>query len=353
VPLAIAAASAVTLGIVGSGLHGWKVLLSIGVLTADLLSVALTFNPTTSPDVFDREPASVAFLRRDPSLYRTASFIADDRLPPQVAQSQLAISWAIAYGIEDINGFNSLQPRRYTDVLFGPEVGDVSYGFLRDERLLEPTHQLLSMLNVKYALVQPQSVQWNPLMQQALSSDQDVEPDEAQRWRRVYQDNDVTIYRNPTPYPRAYFVFNVSVVNEPQTVLSIIKQPGFVPLEQAVVEGGLSDRQVVNLSRQGRAVVEVERVSPNELRLHVESDAERFLVLSEMWFPGWTADIDGRDLPIHRTNYLLRGMVVPTGTYTITMKYQPASAFVGLAITMTTIGSISIAFVVNSRKRAR
>jgi uncharacterized membrane protein YfhO len=176
-----------------------------------------------------------------------------------------------------------------------------------------------------------------------------ADPAEPRRWRRVYLDDDVAIYRNPTPYPRAYFVSNVSVVRNPQTVLNVIKQPGFVPLQQAVVEGGISDQQVVRLSRGGPATVDVERVSPNELRLHVKTEAERFLVLSEMWFPGWYAQINGQDLPIHRTNYLLRGLAVPAGTYTITMQYRPTSALVGLAITLTTLVCISLAFAMRHR----
>ncbi len=166
---------------------GQRALLALVAL--DLALFAANFNPTTAPAEFTAVPASVAFLQRDPSLFRTASFISTNSLAPSTARSQQALSWGLADSLSSINGFNSLQPRRYTDLLFGPAVGDVSYGFLGDGRLLQPDYPLLSLLDVKYALVQPQS---------------DVTP--GPTWTRVFADDQVAIYRNTRPFGRAFFV---------------------------------------------------------------------------------------------------------------------------------------------------
>jgi hypothetical protein len=303
----------------------------IAVVAIDLLGFATTFNPTTTPTSFAQVPESVAFLRNDPSLFRTASFITDDRLPPAIAQDQLAISWAIPYGIEDINGFNSLQPRRYTDMLFGPQIEDVSYGFLADPALLQPDNHLLSMLNVKYALVQkPTWIRLTPPYEdQRLNVEQETEPG----WRKVFEDQYVSVYRNPAPFERAYFVPKVAVLPDARTILAAIKQPGFEARQLALVEGGMTFQEAEQLSSDTSAQVQVERVSPNELRLHTDTATDRFLVLSEMWFPGWHAVIDDQELPIYRVNYLFRGIAVPAGTHTIRMYYRPMSAIVGASIT--------------------
>lgn len=349
VPLLLALASTAVLWWCRDGLTRARAAALVGVIAVDLLGFAVSFNPTTDPAVFGNVPDSVAFLRRDPELFRTASFVRNDRVAPEVAQQQLAISWAIPYGIEDINGFNSLQPRRYTDLLFGPEVEDVSYGFLVDPTLLGARSHLLSMLNVKYALVQPQAGLVPPPVRREPPL---AEPDAADRgWLRVFQNEQVTVYRNLNLYPRAFFAERVAALTDPRAILTLIKQPGFDPRQQSFVERGMTQEQAGQLSQRGAAEVRVERVAPDELRLHTSTASERLLVLSEMWLPGWRAELeDGRALPILRTNYLFRGLAVPPGEHTIRMVYRPTSALVGAAITLTTLVGLLGAAVVLRRR---
>jgi hypothetical protein len=344
VPLLLTIASLLLLLRLRQGLTPRSSAVLVAIVALDLLAFAASFNPTTSPASFERVPQSVAFLRRDPELYRTASFITDDRLAPEIAQQQLAISWAIPYGIEDINGFNSLQPRRYTDLLFGPEVEDVSYGFLRDPRLLQADHRLLSMLNVKYALIPRPSQLSLPAMRHDPVSN--GEPPES-GWRKVFEDQHVSILQNPRLYERAYFVSTVRSMPDARAILAAIKQPGFAPDQLALVEAGLTEQEAQRLSNSAPAQVQIERISPNELLLQTQAGADRFLVLSEMWFPGWHAEIDGRSVPIYRANYLFRGLVVPAGDHTIRLYYRPASVLAGAAITALTLIGCGLALALS------
>lgn len=337
IPLGFGIASAIGLWWFSTGLTRIKVGALLGIIALDLMSFAATFNPATRPEVFERVPPSVEFLRSDPSLYRVAIYLATDRIPPELAQSQLAVSWAIAYHIEDINGFNSLQPRRYTDFLFDPQTEDVSYGWLHNQDYFLPTNPTLSLLDVKYALVQQPE---NPVI-----------PDPA--WEQVYTDDTVTIYRNPTLYGRAYFVEHVAVQPDPRVILETVKQLDFQPQQTAYVESGLDAATAQRLAGGTPAAAQVERISPNELRIHTRTETDRFLVLSEMWFPGWRAEIDGRELPIYRTNYLFRGLVVPAGEHTIRMVYRPTSALLGAGMTMLTIISCGAALGITQWRRRR
>ena len=90
---------------------------------------------------------------RIPASSASRSSCAGNQLEEREAQERLAVSWAMVYGFQDVNGFNSLQPRRYTDYLFGPDQADVSYGNLHDDWLVAGDSPVLSSLNVKYLVV--------------------------------------------------------------------------------------------------------------------------------------------------------------------------------------------------------
>jgi uncharacterized membrane protein YfhO len=73
----------------------------------------------------------------------------------------------------------------------------------------------------------------------------------------------------------------------------------------------------------GRA--RIETYEPERVVAVTTSDRKTLLVLTDVYFPGWKATVDGADAPIHRVDYLLRGVSVPEGTHKVEFSYQPAS----------------------------
>jgi uncharacterized membrane protein YfhO len=94
----------------------------------------------------------------------------------------------------------------------------------------------------------------------------------------------------------------------------------------------------------------------NSIDLDVSTDHDGFLVLSETFYPGWKATVDGQETSIHRTNYCLRGLFIPRGTHSVKVWFAPASFTAGLWITLLTIlvcaGGIVISMV-NSKRALR
>jgi hypothetical protein len=71
----------------------------------------------------------------------------------------------------------------------------------------------------------------------------------------------------------------------------------------------------------------------DEITYHSTTSSPRFAVFSEVYYDrGWYAYIDGKDAPILRTNYVLRGLAVPAGTHTIRFVFHPASYYDGRII---------------------
>jgi hypothetical protein len=329
------------------GLTRAKVLVIGGLVGIELASFALTFNPTIDPKVFVNVPPSVQFLRKDPDPFRVAIFAANDRLAPQVAQDQLAISWAMPFHLEDVNSFNSLQPKRLVDFLFGhlrPQE-DVSYGGMHPGLLVPPYNRVLTLLSVRYILLQ-KPFPWTI----------------AGNWVPVFEDENVTIVRNPEEVGRAFFAGLVLVPNDPHRGLEMVHDPNFDPTRYAVVERTLSEEEAKRLSSPMTTLkappIEVQRVSPNELRLRASVDVPRLLVVNETFFPGWAAQLkqtDGswQDVPIHRANYLFRGVVMPAGQHELRMTYRPASVRIGAAISFVTALALIAMIVFEGWRRQR
>ncbi|MBV9746039.1 MAG: hypothetical protein JO099_19945 [Acidobacteriia bacterium] len=74
--------------------------------------------------------------------------------------------------------------------------------------------------------------------------------------------------------------------------------------------------------------------STDQVRIRAIMTCRGMVVLSDVFFPGWHTEIDGHTTPIFEVNEAMRGMVVPGGAHTLTMRYRPASAVVGGVLTL-------------------
>ena len=80
-------------------------------------------------------------------------------------------------------------------------------------------------------------------------------------------------------------------------------------------------------SREGvdsQDFIQMTYYSPNELHNHYYATSDRPVVFSEVYYPkGWHASIDGNDLPLYRTDWILRGAILPAGEHDIVMRFDP------------------------------
>jgi hypothetical protein len=89
----------------------------------------------------------------------------------------------------------------------------------------------------------------------------------------------------------------------------------------------------------------------NEITLDVETSTEGILVLSEMFYPGWTARVDGIREDVYRVDYNLRGIVIPARRHAVVVRFEPSSFSRGALITLTTLGVCGIGFGISFRRR--
>jgi hypothetical protein len=285
---------------------------TILLLVVDMCLFAGAFFPTTTPDYYEQAPPAARFLQQNLGGHRKVTFVSS--FPEREFKETVFPQWGFAYGIQDINGFSSLQTRRYADYLQSPSAIDVAYGMIDKLQVLQPNNPLLSSLDVKYVLI---------------PSDFPVRV--GAHLRLVFSDQRVQIYENTRPFPRAHFSSVATCEDDPSRVLGRVKADGFDPRQVTYVEG--CDSSMVNFGSTGDDdKVSIVHWEPNHITISTSAPGKRFLLLSETYFPGWKATIDGMSTSIFRSNYIFRGLVVPGGKHTVIFRYAPPEVWVGLIV---------------------
>jgi len=85
----------------------------------------------------------------------------------------------------------------------------------------------------------------------------------------------------------------------------------------------------------GNDKIELMSYQPNELEYKYSAEGEKLAVFSEIYYPaGWKCYIDGKESNYFRTNYVLRGMILPGGNHHIKFTYKPSSYFIGNKVSL-------------------
>jgi hypothetical protein len=139
---------------------------------------------------------------------------------------------------------------------------------------------------------------------------------------------------NPRALGNAWFADTAVFVESANDELAKIEK--FDPSKQAVID--MKFKNQVQKPAYDIAVndkIELTSYQPNELIYKYSADGERLAVFSEIYYPaGWKAFIDGSEKDYFRTNYVLRGMIVPGGNHEIKFVFKPASYYTGNKISL-------------------
>jgi hypothetical protein len=142
-----------------------------------------------------------------------------------------------------------------------------------------------------------------------------------QLWRNCPASSDaVQVVRLQRALDRAYCVPRVVDAGGHDQALLALLSPEFQAHEVALAE----ERELAG-AYPGSETAHVTWLedSPDRLRIECRATAPAFLVVADAWFPGWTANLDGRTVPIARVDYLARGFPMPAGAHVVEMSYVP------------------------------
>ncbi|MEA3375792.1 MAG: YfhO family protein [Chloroflexota bacterium] len=288
------------------------------VLAVDLIALGSTLEiEPHDPTRGFRHADVVAYLEEDPSLFRIED-----------AASAWQPDAALMHGLYDIGGvYNPLALAPYE-----------AYRWALGRR----GAPLYNLLGVKYVL-----------------ADKGKPPGD-ERLVPVYTAApEIDVYLNTAALPRALFVTSQQVVSDHTEAWKAIHAPEFDPVETIVLERNQALEPSEQASSRESAAVPGEAAQIafagyglNAVELTVEAPTDGWLLLSDVYYPGWRASIDGIRTPVLRADYTFRAVSVPAGSHTVRMTFAPWTWQVGLGLSLGTWLGLAAGAILRLRRPA-
>ncbi|MCP4603734.1 MAG: YfhO family protein [Proteobacteria bacterium] len=253
---------------------------------------------------------------------------ADDK-PFRIAtlnRSTLNYGWAASNRLQLVSGYdpyNFTHYRRYFDLMQTGQPQAARLGNWFDLRAVQRP-DMLDALNVRYLLSpQPLSAKMTQFTLKSITRDAP-----AFQFYRGMISKDIWLYENNRFLERAFWVD------------AVVKAPDESAAAEAMIKLDLRRIAVVtapslttSAPAKSKGRVQVMRSRPGELVLNLKNSARRFLVISEIWHPGWKATLDRKPLSLTRTDLALIGAWIPPGTHNLYLSFTPPGWTTGLVLT--------------------
>ena len=205
-----------------------------------------------------------------------------------------------SYYLKSIGGYHAAKLRRYQELIDAHISLEMDRVFKAVSEAAgdmtqvngDSLYPVLNMLNTKYFILPLQGGQTVPLA-------------------------------NPYTYGNAWFVDRIHYVDNANQEIDMV---GKLPLRHEAVADKKFEEQLGQAVEQDTlSRVQITAYEPNKLTYEVNSGKGGVVVFSEIYYPGWTATVDGVEQPLGRVNYVLRALQVKPGKHEVVLSFFPKS----------------------------
>jgi Bacterial membrane protein YfhO len=245
--------------------------LTVTLLAVDLLAFADGFHPMIPAEQAFPAVAELEIPRQDAGVFRVAGW-----------QDTLLPNTALTYGLHDFRSYDGIGVAAYSSLL------DVGFHFngSSHELVHVATPHLIDLLNVKYILT-PEEVE--------LPADR----------FELLREGRTRLFRNLRVQPRAFLADEHVVLGGGDALRAM--RSGKVDLGRvAVLDRPVEPAQQPERARDSAGVAIVQRYADHAVAIETRADGRRLLVLTDVFYPGWVATVDGLEVPILRADYPCR-----------------------------------------------
>lgn len=229
-----------------------------------------------------------------------------------ISESPFLPNDGLLYGLATINGYDPLLLERYILYLQASQKLPQERHILTTSFIRDFDHKFLKMLNLRYVV----------------------------HGNRIFETGD--------PIPRAIMV-GKAVIRSREEILDYMMWDDFDPLKMVVLEPEYGRSFVSEADDEHfKGSCSISYYDHEEIRLKASSNQPGYLVLSEMFYPGWEALVDGRKVPVLRGNYLFRVISMEEGEHEVELRFVSRHFRVGAVISLLTLAGC-IWFIVRKR----
>jgi hypothetical protein len=171
-------------------------------------------------------------------------------------------------------------------------------------------------------------------------------------------DGEVQVFERAAALPRAWWVPEHRHARNPEVAISLLVSSGFDPRREVILEGGAAaersparEAPVPASELPAEPKVAIEAYAPERVELSVQAPRPGWLVLSDLYYPGWIAWVNGAPSPIERANHLFRAVRVGAGSSRVRFEYQPASLRRGALVSLASALGLAALGLRGARRR--
>jgi hypothetical protein len=293
-------------------------------------------------------------LSSDPGIRWVTDHAGYDRVLIFDAASVFNPNVGTMLGFFNINSYDTFIPARWRNYVLsavnpygngsttsGSSLERSFYGFLNQtsrDRLLSAA-SIWGLASLRYYITYDE----NPDREMADNKD---------KWTLIFtgtkDEHKVRVYENRFALPRAYLVDNYAVANNETESLQQVMRNSSKLSHSVILEGSRpSFPPDADSSELGH--VRFTRYEPNEVEMFVEAREPALVVLTDSYYPGWYAYVDGRATRIWPANSLFRAVEVPGGVHTVLFLYRPKTLAWGFVISVLTMVFLLAGLLITKR----
>jgi hypothetical protein len=153
------------------------------------------------------------------------------------------------------------------------------------------------------------------------------------------QNNQTVPLQNPYANGNAWMIDHISYVDNANQEIDKVGKIDL--LHEAVADKKFKEILGTSQKQGDGSSVTLKKYEPNQLEYDVRTSAGGVVVFSEIYYPEWTATVDGKEVPVGRVNYILRAINVKPGNHKVVLSFMPKSVD-----TTETIAYISFAVLI-------
>ena len=266
------------------------------------------------------ENDAIRYFKENPGLYRVLPAI--NKPLTYAIHNKFAL-----HHLYNVSGYEAVGVQYYNDYLEQMALGT----------------PLVDLLNIKYVI----------LPKGATLDGKPVKVGDVIQPFKVVMNSDALLLENLNALPRAYPVHNAYLAESRDEILAMMQHQNFNPREFVILEERPSFEMAPEHVPSAASRIEITEYKTRKISLKATMATDGFVVLSEKYYPGWNAFVDGKKAKIYQANYTLQALALPKGAHEIALRFQPAQARFGLMTTVATLIGLVCFFAAPSYLRRK